>query len=344
MTVLLTIRKFQLIYPVEFGSQNKKPESAQNKQNSKKYHDPLNQKWMVALSYSNELGAAIYEIAPKLSQILWIPPLMYLGADIYDKYKNDKNHYNPSRTRAVEQAIYQGLSSFVFPAAAILAGQNLTSPIAKLLNKGLSVNAKKDTLLHMSNAVDQCVGDIFDDREKFKKFFSDSLENKIRACKNEKQSDHWLKKIFKNLSGKYALANCKKAKIMNYADENIDMLIKIKEDLQAKKKPPEISLSSYRKYMREYPVLKETYGEIFANNALRYSLKTYINKLQFGNKLLKTIGGLIAMILSIKPIDAFVKKVVMPNYIDPGIEKFNKALLDSSNLKKHIKRGAGKTN
>ena len=123
---------------------------------------------------------------------------------------------------------------------------------------------------------------------------------------------------------------------MEYAKENIDMLVKIKEDLQAKKKPPEISLGSYRKYMREYPVLKETYGAQYANNALRYSLKTYINKLQFGNKLLKTIGGLIAMIISIKPIDAFIKKVVMPNYIDPGIEKFNKALLDSSNLKKHI--------
>lgn len=325
-----------MIYPVEFGSQNKKTETSANKQNNKKYSDPLNQKWMVALSYSNELGAAIYEIAPKLSQILWIPPIMYLGADIYDKYKNDKNHYNPSRTRAVEQAIYQGLSSFIFPAFAILAGQNLTSPIAKLLNKGMSVNAKKAVLLHMNNAIDQCVGDIFDDRAQFKRFFSESLNNKIRACQNEKKSDHWFRKFLKNCSGKYALANCKKEKIMEYADENIEMLVKIKEDLQAKRKPPEISLGSYQKYMREYPVLKETYGDQYANNALRYSLKTYINRLQFGNKLLKTVGGLIALIISIKPIDAFIKKVVMPNYIDPGIEKFNKTLLDSSNLKKHI--------
>lgn len=327
-----------MIYPIEFGSntQNKKPENTKEKQSQKKYNDPLNKNWMVALSYSNELGAAVYEIAPKLSQILWIPPIMYLGADIYDKYKNDKNHYNPSRTRAVEQAIYQGLSSFIFPAFAILAGQNLTSPIAKLLNKGISVNAKKAVLKHLNNATDQCVGDIFDDREQFKKFYSDSLKNKIRACKNEKQADHWLKKFFKNCSGKYALANCRKDKIMEYANENIEMLAKIKEDLQAKRKPAQISSGSYQKYMREYPILKETYGAQYANNALRYSLKTYINRLQFGNKILKTIGGLIALILSIKPIDAFVKKVVMPNYIDPGIEKFNKTLLDSSNLKKHI--------
>ena len=83
-------------------------------------------------------------------------------------------------------------------------------------------------------------------------------------------------------------------------------------------------------------MLKQTYGEKFANNALRYSLKTYENKLLFGNKLLKTIGGLIALIISIKPIDTFVKKVVMPKYIDPGIDRFNQALLESSTLKKHI--------
>lgn len=328
-----------MIHPIAFSAntQTKKQDStADNKQNAKKYNDPLNKNWMVALSFSNELGAAIYEIAPKLSQILWIPPIMYLGADIYDKYKNDKNHYNPSSTRAVEQAIYQGLSSFVFPTFAILAGQQMTSPIAKLLNKGLSVNAKKATLKHLNNAIDQCVGDIFDDKEKFKHFFSNSLKNKIRACKNEKQSDSFWKKMVKSCSGKYALANCKKDKIMEYANENIEMLVKIKEDLQAKKKPAEISMKNFKKYMLEYPMLKETYGELYANNALRYSLKTYIQKLQFDNKLLKTIGGLIALIISIKPIDAFVKKVVMPNYIDPGIDKFNKALLESSSLKKHI--------
>lgn len=327
-----------MLYPIKFTSKDAalKKDNKTEKQPQKKYNDPLNKDWMVALSFSNELGAAVYEIAPRISQILWIPPLMYLGADIYDKYKNDKNHYKPSGTRAFEQAIYQGLSGFVLPTFAILAGQKITSPLAKILNKGLSVNTKKATLLHMNNAIDQCVGEIFDDKDKFRDLFLNSLENKIRACKNEKKSDPLLKKIIKTFSGHYALANCKKNKIMQYAENNVEQLIKIKEALQAKKKPPEISTSSFQKYMREYPILKETYGEVFANNALRYSLKTYENKLLFGNKLLKTIGGIIALIVTIKPIDTFVKKVLMQKYIDPGIDRFNQALLDSSNLKKHI--------
>lgn len=330
------IRK--LLYPVNFTStKTKSAEKAQDKQASKKYNDPLNKNWMVALSFSNELGAAVYEISPKLSQILWIPPLMYLGADIYDKYKNDKNHYNPSRTRAFEQAIYQGLSGFVLPTFAILAGQKATSPIAKMLNKGMSVNAKKETLKHFNNAIDQCVGDIFTDKKKFKSFFLDSLENKIRACKNEKASDSIWKKFFKKCSGKYALANCKTEKIMEYARENVEILYKIKEDLLAHKKPPEISKANFKKYMKEYPVLKQTYGEKYANNALRYSLKTYQNKLLFGNKLLKTIGGIVALIISIKPIDKFVKKVVMQKYVDPGLHKFNQAILETSPLKNHIR-------
>ena len=334
-----------MLYPIQFTSNttNKKQEKQPEKQQSKKYQDPLNKNWMVGLSFSNELGAAVYEIAPRLSQVLWIPPLMYLGADIYDKYKNDKNKYNPSSERAVEQAIYQGLSGFVLPTFAILAGQKITSPIGKLVNKGLSVNAKKATIKHINYSIDQCVGDIFTDKDKFKDFFLKSLENKIRACKNEKHTDPFWKRMIKHCNGQYALASCKKSKIMDYAEENIDQLVKIKEDLQAKRKPPEISNKNFKRYMHDYPILKQTYGDMFANNAMRYSLKTYENKLLFGNKLLKTIGGLIALVLSIQPIDTFVKKVVMPKYIDPSIDKFNKALLETSTLKKHINNNSQKS-
>ena len=330
-----------MLNPIHFSANidPKKQEKTQEKAPAKRYNDPLNKNWMVGLSFSNELGAAVYEIAPKLSQILWIPPLMYLGADIYDKYKNDKNSFNPSRSRAVEQAIYQGLSSFVLPTAAIIAGQKITSPLGKLANHGLSVNSKEATITHMNNAIDQCVGDMFNDKKQFKEFFLTSLENKIRACHNEKANDHWWKRIIKQSNGHYALAGSKKQKIMAYARENIDTLIKIKEDLQANRKPAEISTKTFRKYMADYPVLKQTYGTKYANNALRYSLKTYENKLLFRNKLLKTTGGLVALVLSYKPIDTFVKKVIMPKYIDPGLDKldkFNKSLLETSPLKRHI--------
>jgi len=331
----------QLLYPIAFTADLKRNKQAE-KTPPKKYQDPLNKNWMVGLSFSNELGAAVYEIAPRLSQILWIPPLMYLGADIYDKYKNDKNSYNPSKTRAAEQAVYQGLSSFILPTISILAGQKITSPVGKILNGGLSVNSKKAAIRHINEAIDQCVGEMFDDKTKFKEFFMNSLENKIRACHNEKNADSFFKKLYRRLNGHYSLANCKKDKIMQYAEKNINTIIKIKDDLKANKKPPEISKSSFQKYLYEYPLLKQTYGDKFANNALRYSLKTYENKLLFRNKILKTTGGLIALIITIKPINAFVEKVLMPKYIDPGIDKFNRALVETSALKKHITQKSGK--
>ena len=52
------------------------------------YKDPL-MKWPLrGCAYSNEVGAAISSLAPKLGAALWVPALMYFGADIYDKYKN----------------------------------------------------------------------------------------------------------------------------------------------------------------------------------------------------------------------------------------------------------------
>ena len=74
-------------------------------QQSKKYDDPL-MKWPTrGLAYSNELGAALSEIAPTLGTLLWFPAMLYFGADIYDKYKNDKTSYNPNAKRGTQQEI-----------------------------------------------------------------------------------------------------------------------------------------------------------------------------------------------------------------------------------------------
>ena len=97
-----------------------------------KYHDPLNKTIPVLMSYSNEVGTAISEIAPKLGTALWAPALMYLGADIYDKYKNDKDHYKPSGKRAIKRAIFQGLTSLIALPVLIFAAQCLVSPIARI--------------------------------------------------------------------------------------------------------------------------------------------------------------------------------------------------------------------
>ena len=71
-------------------AKNSKFTSDKNDKNSHKkhYNDPLT-KWPVrGLAYTNEIGAAISEVAPTLGLLLWAPAIFYFGADIYDKYKN----------------------------------------------------------------------------------------------------------------------------------------------------------------------------------------------------------------------------------------------------------------
>ena len=82
------------------------------KENDKReYNDPL-RKWpLKGLAYSNELGAVVSGISPKLGTALWVPALMYFGADIYDKYKNDETQYAPSKRRGLKEAIFQAMAS-----------------------------------------------------------------------------------------------------------------------------------------------------------------------------------------------------------------------------------------
>ena len=56
---------------------------------SSKYEDPLMKMPLRLMAYSNDIGVAISGVAPKLGAAFWVPALMYFGADIYDKYKNE---------------------------------------------------------------------------------------------------------------------------------------------------------------------------------------------------------------------------------------------------------------
>ena len=81
----------------------KQKEAVKKETKQQQYNDPL-MSWPIrGLAYSNELGAAISEVAPKLGTLLWFPAMLYFGADIYDKYKNEKTslyiYYNTSRAK-----------------------------------------------------------------------------------------------------------------------------------------------------------------------------------------------------------------------------------------------------
>ena len=162
--------------------------SNQGKSNKKQYNDPLNQWPVRGLAYSNEIGAAISEIAPKAGLLLWIPALLYFGADIYDKYKNDKDHYKPSGKRAIKRAIFQGLTSLIALPVLIFAAQCLVSPIARIGKFKISGNAKDTIYRHTKNVIDQARPSSLTSYENFEDIIIKTLKNTIESRNNEKKT------------------------------------------------------------------------------------------------------------------------------------------------------------
>ena len=112
-------------------------------------NDPLAKFPLRAFGYSNEVGAAVSAM-PVWGQtaevLLWIPALMYLGADIYDKYRRGKegDYTQASATAAVEQAVFQALASVVLPTAAVKIGQTAAGVTARFGKHKLSASAQEE--------------------------------------------------------------------------------------------------------------------------------------------------------------------------------------------------------
>ena len=111
--------------------------------------DPLIKFPLRGLGYSNEIGVALSAMpgwGKTAELLLWIPALMYLGADIYDKYSRGKegNYSSASITTAVEEAAFQGLASVLLPTAAIKIGQNLTGYFKKFDGTNLTASAQEE--------------------------------------------------------------------------------------------------------------------------------------------------------------------------------------------------------
>lgn len=302
-----------------------------------KYQDPLNKTLPVLMSYSNEVGTAISEIAPKLGAALWAPTFMYLGADIYDKYKNDKDNYKPSSRRAIKRAIFQGLTSLVALPALIFAGQWAVSPLGKIDKSGISGNAKDAIYRHTKNVLDQAHGIALENLENFKTIIADSLENKINTRKHEKKTAGFLKKLyFKLFTKRYTLLESDRNKILAFAKSNAEKTYNIAKALKNndRKKVP---LFIYKKYKNTIPIMNEMYKEgDYSYFATRTALKDYQKSLIFKNKLLKTFGGFAALILFAKPVNDFVEKQIMKKYIDPGIDMITQKHINESKLKNII--------
>ncbi len=299
-----------------------------------KYQDPLNKKVPVLMSYSNEIGTAISEIAPKLGAALWAPTFMYLGADIYDKYKNDKDNYNPSGKRALKRAIFQGMTSLIALPAVIFAAQSAMSPLGKLDKWGINGNTKDAVYKHTKSVIDQAHGSALSSYEDFQNAIKTTLENKITSRKNEKQTANFFKRTWNRLfTQRYALLTTDKAKILTFAEDNakrtFEILTALKEDNKHK-----VPHRIYKKYKNILPLMKEMYKDgDYSYQATRNALKEYQKSLIFKNKLLKTFGGFTALLLFANPINTFVDKQIMKKFISPGIDQISDGFVNESKMK-----------
>lgn len=291
---------------------------------SDNYKDPLNSNSAVLMSYSNEVGTAISEIAPKLGTALWAPTFMYLGADIYDKYKNDKDCYNPSAKRALKRTIFQGITCLAALPAVIFAGQCAVSPLGRLDKTGISGNVKDAIYRHTKNLIDHVHSNALENYAQFKDILLKTLQNKINARSNEKQTSNIFKKMYRILfTDRYDILNGDNAKIMAFAEKNAKNIFDIAQAIK-QGNPANIPTKIYNKYKQVLPKMKEIYKDgDYALQATRTALKEYQKTMIFKNKLLKTIGGLVALVAFAKPVNDFVDQKIMNKYIDPGVEHLN---------------------
>ena len=295
------------------------------------YEDPLLNWPIRGLAFTNDIGAAIMDLAPTLGKLLWVPALMYFGADVYDKYKTDEKEYSPSAHRALKQAIFQTCASVIFPIIVVHNGQKIASQIGKLNNNNNNLS------LQLREEIDKYTTDMLKRRslknyEKningFKEEFNRYLSRHLYDYSNSTKTKNPLKIVARLIFGAKHKENMPENTLRNalvYADKNIDEIFEIRSKLLKNEKPAEFS----DKQMRYFNKTKENFShdqdtiEGYLEDSVKASLKKRQQNRIFKTKLKKTVGGFIALALTIRFIDTFVEKHIIKGVVEPRLDGFD---------------------
>lgn len=261
---------------------------ASKKKKEKKYVDPLANWPMRGLGYTNDIGVAINEIAPTAARLFWVPALMYFGADVYDKYKNKGNQYDPNAQRAFSQAVFQAFASIILPTVFGHAGQSVFSQLDKYRGEKISTNAKEQTYRFIKNHAAE--------HEIFKNSDNDVVFDKF--SKNfdiyfEKQKKHYEQKnIFAKMYDKI-LGNCKHGAIANSNAERLK------------------------------DFAKREFKNVLENSSDTALLNKNLDKKIFKLKSWKSLGSFVALLLTVKPIDTFTENIIIKKCVEPQMQRFS---------------------
>ncbi len=292
------------------------------------YNDPL-AKWPVrGMAYSNELGVAISEIAPKLGALLWVPALMYFGADIYDKYKNKDTNYDPSGRRGLEQATFQALASVILPTVAVHLGQKAFSGIDKFKAEKLSTNAKEETLNFINDFLNKTkITNYENNLGEYKQKFETSLKTYVADTKAEHNSKNIFKRILSwAFSAKHpeALGKADQKRLMEYAKAQLNDVLEVRDSLMKGERPKNLTDKLYNKFKSIQESYKKDFGEAhYLHKSAKFLMREKLSSKIFNMKMFKTLGGFAALGALITPIDIFVEHTIMKKVVEPNFDKLN---------------------
>ena len=298
-----------MIRPLGISAQNvfKADKKNINKETGE-YKDPLMQWPLRGAAFTNEVGEALRPVIGGYATLSWAPALLYIGADVYDKYKNDQTEYSPDSRRCLKQAIFQGMASVFLPLIAVKAGQNAFAQAGKFSEDKISINSKE----HVANVAEQFVANgkmrAFDgkDEECIKEFTNNVISS--MDYNNKKSSIKNLFKIFRLDT---------QEKVEKYSEKTIKELIKLRKDLL--NPTDEFKLNNwYKAYEAD---LKK--GQT-SSVAVKSVLTNYQQSKMLKGKAVKTLGGFVALGMAIKPIDHFVEEVLIGKYVGPEIDRYKK--------------------
>ncbi len=268
------------------------------------YTDPMMNWPLRGCAFTNEVGEALRPLIGNAANLTWVPALMYIGADVYDKYKNDQTEYSPNSRRALKQAIFQGLASIALPVVAVKLGQNICSQFGKMTQDKISLNTKE----HVSKTAEQFIAN-----GKMRAF-----NNKDEECVKEflsQTSDsadyHHGKKSVK------IFRKDNKANLEKYSEKTIRDLIQLRKDLLN----PSTEFKKSKLYSKYIAALKADQTESVAVKSVLTDFQK--SKMLKGN-FVKTIGGFVALGVAIKPIDCFVENILIGKYVGPKIDSMYK--------------------
>ncbi len=298
-----------------------------NKQ-TKQAKEDMYMKWPLrGLAYSNELGEIIRPMSGVAANLLWVPAIGYIAADIGDKYKhNQYGEHEPSKKRAGKQLSFQMLASVILPTAAVKVGQKLTNIISSKGKTKLSINDREKYTRMITQSMNKGSHEKFVDnttglvnREKYAQHIMENIAemDKHKTTKNKMFSPFakiidFVKKPFE--------AKPKTENIQKYIASTIDNIMDTREALIQGTKPKNVSDKLYKAFEKE-----AKNGTLEQKKSAAY---TVIRKIQgkklFKNNALKSLGGLVALGIMMKPIDNFVEHVLIKKYIGPTIDKMHK--------------------